>query len=245
MHIRLINPNTSAAMTASIGAAAQRIAAPATRLTAVNPADGPESIESHFDDAIAAVGVCEEILRGERDGVDAYIIACFGDPGLNAARELTRATVIGIAQAAFHMASLVSTRFSVVTTLRRTVILAEHLLSQYGCATLCASVRATDIPVLALEHNPSACAAQLIAQAQHARDHDGAGAIVLGCGGMAGFAADMQAALGIPVIDGVSAAVKLAEAAVGLGLHTSKHGDLATPLPKSFTGRFAHFSRSA
>jgi len=143
------------------------------------------------------------------------------------------------------MASLVSTRFSVVTTLRRTVILAEHLLSQYGCATLCASVRATDIPVLALEHNPSACAAQLIDQAQHARDHDGAGAIVLGCGGMAGFAADMQAALGIPVIDGVSAAVKLAEAAVGLGLHTSKHGDLATPLPKSFTGRFAHFSRSA
>ena len=115
----------------------------------------------------------------------------------------------------------------------------EHLLSQYGCATLCASVRATDIRCW--NSNTTQRLRRLTdRQAQHARDHDGAGAIVLGCGGMAGFCRHASRA-GHPVIDGVSAAVKLAEAAVGLGLHTSKHGDLATPLPKSFTGRLRIF----
>ena len=125
MHIRLINPNTTAGMTDKIGAAARRVAAGGTRISATNPDAGPVSIESHFDEAISAVGVLEEIRRGEGEGVDAYVIACFGDPGLLAARELTAAPVIGIAEAAFHLATLISTRFSVVTTLGRTCIIAD------------------------------------------------------------------------------------------------------------------------
>ncbi|WP_431024810.1 aspartate/glutamate racemase family protein [Halomonas sp. H5] len=242
MQLRLINPNTTAGMTATIGEAATRIAAPGTRITATQPDAGPVSIESHFDEAVAAVGVQEEVLAGEREGTDAYIIACFGDPGLLAARELTRAPVIGIAEAAFHMASLISTRFSVVTTLGRTAIIAEHLLAQYGFAHHCRRVRAAEIPVLDLEEDGDAALARIIDEGRRARDEDGIGAIVLGCGGMADLTEEITEAVGLPVVEGVTAAVKLAEALVGLGLGTSKHGDLAFPRPKAFTGRFEHFS---
>jgi allantoin racemase len=242
MHIRVINPNTTAGMTASIGEAARRIAAPGTEVVATHPAHGPVSIEGHFDEAISAVGVMEEVLAGEREGADAYIIACFGDPGLLAARELTHAPVIGIAEAAFHMATLISTRFSIVTTLARTGIIAEHLLAQYGFAHHCRRVRAAEIPVLDLEENGEAALARIIDECRRARDEDGIGAIVLGCGGMADLTDEIGRQVGLPVIEGVTAAVKLAEALVGLGLGTSKHGDLAFPRAKAFTGRFEGFS---
>ncbi|MFP4263960.1 MAG: aspartate/glutamate racemase family protein, partial [Halomonas sp.] len=99
MRLRLINPNTTVGMTTTIGEAARRVAATGTEIVATQPEHGPVSIESHFDEAISAVGVLEQVLTGEREGADAYIIACFGDPGLLAARELTRAPVIGIALA--------------------------------------------------------------------------------------------------------------------------------------------------
>ncbi|MBR0565533.1 aspartate/glutamate racemase family protein [Azoarcus sp. L1K30] len=242
MHIRLINPNTTASMTAKIGEAALRVAAAGTRTSACNPLAGPVSIESHFDEAISAVGVLEEIRRGEKENIDAYIIACFGDPGLLAARELTRAPVIGIAEAAFHLATLISTRFSIVTTLGRTCIIAEHLLQSYGFAHHCRRVRAAEVPVLDLEDDGACALERIIEECRRARDEDGVGAIVLGCGGMADLTEQIRDAVGLPIVEGVTAAVKLAESLVGLGLRTSKHGDLAFPRPKQFTGRFDYLS---
>ncbi|XGA80638.1 aspartate/glutamate racemase family protein [Halomonas sp. CH40] len=242
MKLRIINPNTTHGMTQTIGEAAQRVAAPGTHIVATQPDAGPVSIESHFDEAISAVGVAEEIIKGERDATDAYVIACFGDPGLLAARELTRAPVVGIAEAAFHMATLISTRFSIVTTLGRTGIIAEHLLEQYGFSQHCRRVRAAEIPVLDLEENSDAALERIIAECQRARDEDNIGAIVLGCGGMADLTETISREVGLPVLEGVTAAVKLAEALVGLGLGTSKFGDLAFPRPKRFTGQFEHLS---
>lgn len=242
MHIRLINPNTTAGMTATIGEAAVRVAAPGTRISATNPAAGPVSIESHFDEAISAVGVLDEIRRGESDDADAYIIACFGDPGLLAAREITRAPVIGIAEAAFHLATLISTRFSVVTTLGRTCIIAEHLLQSYGFAHHCRRVRAAEIPVLDLEDDGARALDRIVDECRRARDEDGIGAIVLGCGGMADLTDRIRDAVGLPIVEGVTAAVKLAESLVGLGLGTSKHGDLAFPRPKRFRGHYEYLS---
>lgn len=244
MHIRIINPNTTRAMTDTIGAAAENVAAPGTRITATQPASGPVSIESHFDEAVSAVGVAEEVLAGERseDTVDAYVIACFGDPGLLAARELTRAPVIGIAEAAFHVATMISTRFSIVTTLGRTGIIAEHLLENYGFSHHCRRVRAAEIPVLDLEENADVAVQRLVEECRRAKEEDNIGAIVLGCGGMADLTDYLTEAVGLPIIEGVTAAVKLAEALVGLNLGTSKHGDLAFPRPKPFTGRFESFS---
>lgn len=242
MKLRVINPNTTQAMTDTIGQAARRVAGPGTLIVASQPASGPVSIESHFDEAVAAIGVAEEVLAGEREGTDAYVIACFGDPGLWSARELTRAPVIGIAEAAFHMAALIATRFSVVTTLGRTCVIAEHLLAQYGFEHQCRRVRAAEIPVLDLEHDPDASLRRIIEESLRAKEEDGVGALVLGCGGMADLTDEISRAVGLPVVEGVTAAVKLAESLVHLGLHTSKHGDLDFPRPKAFAGRFSHFS---
>jgi allantoin racemase len=244
MHVRIINPNTTASMTVAMRQAAQQKAALGTTVSASQPESGPVCIESHFDEAISAVGVVEEVLKGEREGggIDAYVVACFGDPGLLAARELTPAPVIGIAEAAFHLATLVSTRFSVVTTLGRTGIIAEHLLEQYGFRQHCRRIRAAEIPVLDLEHHPEAAFTRILEECRRARDEDGIGAIVLGCGGMANVAEQISHDAGLPVVEGVSAALKLAESLVSLGLHTSKQGDLAYPRPKAFTGKFSGLS---
>lgn len=240
MKLRIVNPNTTHAMTETIGLAARSVAAPGTSVVACHPASGPVSIESHFDEAVAAVGVLEEVRAGEREGTDAYVIACFGDPGLLAARELTRAPVLGIAEAAFHLATLVATRFSIVTTLGRTKIIAEHLLQAYGFAHHCRRVRAAEIPVLELEHDPDAALRSIVEESLRAKAEDGIGAIVLGCGGMADLRGRIEQAVGLPVVEGVTAAVKLAESLVHLGLHTSKFGDLDFPRPKPFTGTFRH-----
>ncbi|NVK40386.1 MAG: aspartate/glutamate racemase family protein [Oceanospirillaceae bacterium] len=242
MQIRVINPNTTASMTAKIGEAAQRVAAPDTRIVATNPQSGPVSIECHFDEVVSAVGVAEEVMAGEQEETDAYIVACFGDPGLLAARELTQAPVIGIAEAAFHMATLISTRFSIVTTLGRTGIIAEHLLQSYGFAHHCRRVRAAEIPVLDLEDDGRAALDRIIEECLRAKAEDNIGAIVLGCGGMADLTDEIGREVGLPIVEGVTAAVKLAESLVSLGLGTSKFGDLAYPRPKTFTGGFAHLS---
>lgn len=243
MKICVINPNTTADMTERIRLAAVRAARPDTLIVARNPEDGPVSIESHFDEAVSVIGVCEEVMEGARQGCDAYVVACFGDPGLNAARELVRAPVVGIAQAAFQMASLIATRFSVVTTLSRTCVIAEHLLHSYGYAHLCRRVRAAEVPVLDLERDPDIAYLLIVEEARKARDEDGIGAIVLGCAGMADLAPRIGEAIGLPVVEGVGAAVVLAESLVTLGLRTSKTGDLAFPPPKHFSGRFAAFSQ--
>lgn len=240
MKLLVVNPNTSASMTTRIGAAARAVAAPDTRIVAVNPSSGPVSIEGYFDEAFAVPGMLEEIVKGEAEGVDAAIIACFDDTGLEAARCCVSAPVIGIGEAAFHVASFLAHRFSVVTTLSRSIAPIETNLMKYGLDRRCAKVRACEVPVLALEDPASGAREKLSAEIEEAKRRDGAEAIVLGCAGMADLAASMSREHGLPVIDGVAAAVKLAEALVALGHSTSKRGAYASPLPKPFAGLFAH-----
>ncbi|WP_455812190.1 allantoin racemase [Pseudomonas graminis] len=236
--IQVINPNTSLAMTETIGAAARAVAAGNTEILAVCPSQGVPSIEGHFDEAIAAIGVLEQIKLGREQGVCGHVIACFGDPGLLAARELAQGPVVGIAEAAMHMATLVATRFSIVTTLPRTLIIARHLLQQYGFEHHCAALHAIDLPVLALEDGSGLAQEKVRQRCIQSIREDGCGAIVLGCGGMADLAQSLTRELGVPVIDGVTAAVKMVESLVALGLNTSKHGDLDYPIRKNLSGQF-------
>jgi allantoin racemase len=236
MRIKIINPNTTESMTAKIRAAAVAAAAPGTQVIACNPTRGPVSIESHYDEAVSAIGVLDEIHRGEAEGCDGYVIACFGDPGLLAARELARGPVVGIAEAAMHVASLVATGFSIVTTLQRSCIMAAHLAQVYGMSEFCRKIRAVDLTVLDLEDPGSQSTARITQECARAVEQDGCGAIVLGCAGMADLAGRISRQLGVPVVEGVSAGVKLIETLVGLGLRTSKHGDLDFPPAKPYTG---------
>lgn len=242
MKLKIINPNTTQSMTDKIGACARAVAAPGTEIVAVSPGMGPASIESHYDEALSVPGLLQEVLEGERDGVDAYVIACFGDPGLYAAREVARGPVIGIAEAAMHMASLIGTGFSVVTTLARTCNIAWHLAERYGMERFCRNVRASDLAVLDLEQ-PGSDARRIITDAcRQALAEDGSDCIVLGCAGMTDLCAEISDAIGAPVIDGVASAVKLAEGMAALGIATSKRGDWARPLPKAYTGMLEGFA---
>ncbi len=236
--IQVINPNTSQAMTETIGSAARAVAGANTEILAVCPTQGVPSIEGHFDEAIAAIGVLEQVKAGREQGVSGHVIACFGDPGLLAARELAQGPVVGIAEAAMHMATLVATRFSVVTTLPRTLVIARHLLQQYGFEHHCAALHAIDLPVLSLEDGSGIAQEKVRQRCIQAKREDGSGAIVLGCGGMADLAQTLTRELGIPVIDGVTAAVKMVESLLALGLNTSKHGDLDYPIRKNLSGQF-------
>jgi allantoin racemase len=236
MKLLLVNPNTSAAMTDGMAAQARTVAAPGTSIVGRQPSFGPVSIEGFFDEAFGAAGVAEVVKLAAPEGFDAVVIACFGDPGLDAARELTPAPVLGIAEAAFHAASMVATGFSIVTTMTRTCVIAERLVQRYGFERTCRGIHGTDIAVLALEHCGEDTIAQIEAAARAALARDRSEAIVLGCGGMAALCATLQQRLGVPVIDGVSAAVKFAESLVALGLHTAKVGDYAPPLPKRWVG---------
>lgn len=225
MRILVVNPNTTASMTEKIGLAARRAASSGTEIVAVNPRHGPYSIEGYLDEALSLAGLLGVIRRAS--GYDAVIIACFDDTGLDAARCLTDRPVIGIGEAAYHMASMVSNTFSVVTTLARSVPALEHNLRRYGLSARCARVRSSEVAVLELEQPGSDARHRISAEIGRAVVEDRAEAIVLGCAGMADLADALAVEHGLPVLDGVSCAVRLAEAMIGLGLRTSRLGGYA------------------
>jgi allantoin racemase len=242
MRIKVINPNTTQSMTDTIAAAARAAAAPGTDIVAVSPVMGPASIETHYDEAMCLPGMLDEVRKGEASGCDGYVIACFGDPGLMAAREVAKGPVVGIAEAALHVTSLIGTGFSIVSTLERTRPMIEHLLDAYGVRSRCRSVRLTDIAVLDLEKPESNARAVVLEECRKAVTEDRAESVVLGCAGMADFTAFVTRAIGAPAIDGVAAAVKLVETLVTLGFGTSKARYLAHPLDKAYAGDLARFA---
>lgn len=241
MRILLVNPNTTASMTEKAAVAARAVAASGTEIIAATSRMGPVSIEGHYDGALAIPGLLAELKERQTEGYDAAIIACFDDTGLEAARSFCDVPVLGLCESAVATAGFLAQRFTVVTTLERSRVLIDNLVRRYGMGDR-AKVRASDIPVLELENEASGAIGKLRAEIERALDEDGAEAIVLGCAGMTDLARELQAHYGVPVVDGVAAAVKQAEALVSLGLSTSKRGSYASPLAKSFTGAMSHFA---
>jgi allantoin racemase len=234
IHLTVVNPNTTQSMTDLIEQQARRVAGPDVVVVGRTPAMGPASIESHYDEALAVPGLLDVIRSDEQ--ADAFLLACFGDPGLDAAREVASRPVIGLAEAAMKTASLLGRSFSVVTTMSRTVGRALDLARAYGLERQCAGVHACDIPVLELEEDQERTYAVILDHARHALAMDRSDAIVLGCAGMAGLPELLTAQLGLPVVDGVAAGTVMAEGVVRLGLRPATHGELAPPSPKRYTG---------
>lgn len=239
--IAVINPNTTASMTATIAHAARLVAAPTTEIVPVTSSMGPVSIEGYYDEAFALPGLLREIGKAEREGVGAAVIACFDDTGLDAARAMARMPVIGICEAALVTAAFVAKRFTVVTTMERSRVPIEELAHRYGM-TGRARIRAANIAVLSLEDPNSGARDRLRNEIVRAIAEDSAEAIVLGCAGMADLAHVLSREFGMPVIDGVGAALKQAEALVALGLSTSKRGAYAAPVSKPYVGALAEFA---
>jgi allantoin racemase len=225
-------------MTQTIGAAARAVAAPGTEIVAVTSSMGPASIEGFYDEAFAVPGLIQALL--EAPDADAGIIACFDDTGLDAARSVARFPVVGICEAALVTAGQLAKRIAIVTTLPRSIVPLEELVRRYGFADR-ALVTACNVAVLDLEKTGSDAAEKLDAEIALALDK-GAEAIVLGCAGMADLALTLSQRFGVPVIDGVAAAVKQAEALVGLKLSTSRRGSYASPAAKSYAGMLEPFA---
>lgn len=242
IRIKLINPNTTLSMTRNMVECAQRVADSGTEIVGVSPDMGPPSIEGYYDEALATPGLLAEVIEGERTGCDGYVIACFGDPGVHAAREIARGPVIGIAEAAMHAASLIAPSFSVVTTLGRTCGMAWHLAERSGMKRFCRNVRAVEIEVLELEDPASDARRRIVEECQRALAEDGSDAIVLGCAGMVDLSHAISEEINAPVVEGVTVGVKLVEALLALGLVTAKRGEYAFPLPKAYGGLLSGFS---
>ncbi|MFZ9183920.1 MAG: aspartate/glutamate racemase family protein [Hylemonella sp.] len=225
--ILVINPNTTPGMTDNIAVAARKAAGPKTEIVALTSPSGPRSIEGYFDEATSLHGLMQCIHTSS--AFDAVVIACFDDTGLDAARCLTEKPVIGIGEAAYKMASLLCNKFSVVTTLARSVPALEHNLRRYGMHQHCVKVRSSEVAVLDLEQANSAACNKIEAEIERSILEDKAEAIVLGCAGMADLAGSLSQKFGLPVIDGLACAVALAESTARLGLQTSRLGGYAPP----------------
>ena len=190
-------------------------------------ATGPGSIESEFEAAMSVPGTLVEILRAEREGVDAVIIDCMGDPGLRAARELSGMLVAGPCQTGMHVASMLGHKFSVITVMRRLIPSFENTAALCGLSSKLASVRSVDISVLELEADLAATAKRLVEEGRRAVEEDGADALIFGCTGLMGCAAGLREGLlaegiDVPVIDPIPTAISVAAGIVRAGLTQSR-----------------------
>jgi allantoin racemase len=225
----VVNPNTSTAMTDQIVAAARRVAAPGTHVLGSSSARGAESVETNADEVWGAVGVLEQVRAGEDGNASGYVIACFGDTGLAAAKETARGPAVGMTEAALLTAAVVAARFSIITLPPRTREMSHRVLREIGLTDRC-TVRAIDVGVSELAEGSAPVLAAMMAEGHLAIRHDAAEAIVLGCAGLADLVAPLQDALGVPVIDGVAAAVKMVEGLLAQGLTTSRACTYARPI---------------
>jgi allantoin racemase len=240
MKIRVIVPLTTKEFVAATWPQYVAAARPDTEISVVGLDRGPASLESEYEDALAVPDILGKVSAAEAEGVDAVIIDCMADPGLSPARELASIPIIGPAQTSMHLAAILAHRFSVITVLERDIPLFYRLARRYGLNSNLASVRPVNIPVLELDRNRERLIGALVEQSVKAVLEDGAHIIVFGCTGMSGLAKEVEQALAeqgyaAPVVDPSLAALKLAEALVGMGLSHSKR-TYPPPPPKEVIG---------
>ena len=235
MRILVVNVNTSESMTHAIGEAARRYASPGTETVALQPYFGAEAVDTYSESYLAAVSVIDRVLAYD-EPFDAVVMAGFGEHGREGLQEVVEQPVVEICEASAHVAMMIGRAYSVITTLQRSVPPIEDRLRTGGLADRCASVRATGMSTLEVDRDPQGAIRAVVAEARKAVEEDHAEVICLGCAGMAGLEDAITSELHVPVIDGVGAAVRLAEALVGLGLKTSKISTYALPEAKKVIG---------
>jgi allantoin racemase len=228
MRIHVINPNRLAAITRRLEDSARLVARPGTVVHAITGPGGPESVESHTEELLGGLAVGRAVLQGTDEGADAFVVACFGDTGVHAARELTTRPVVGMTEAAYYTAAMLAARFTVITLPPRTREHAVRVLHETGLAHR-ARVEAIEAAVVDLEDEAAALLPMFLQRGRRAVEEDSSEAIVLGCAGLGELVEPLRDALGVPVIDGVLAAVTMAEGMVAAGLSTSGKSTYAHP----------------
>jgi allantoin racemase len=212
-------------------AAVQRVAGQHWTMDAWEVIGGPLSIESAYEEYLSVPGAISRLVEAERAGFDGVVLGCFGDPGIEAMREMVSIPVVGPGEASMLMAASLGHRFSIVTVLATVIPLLERLAWQVGVDRKLASIRAIDVPVLELGRDPGDTLARMVREGEGARDRDRADVIIMGCMSMAfqDRQTEMAARLGIPVVNPVHAGVKMMQALCELGLRHSRRAYPAPP----------------
>lgn len=229
MKIMIINPNSSLEMTAHLDRVLNKIKGEHMELTVTCPPNGPLAIESSYDEAMCAPGVLELVKKANEEKYDAVILACFSDPALEQAREISDILVTGIEEISLHVAAMLGSKFTVLTMTDKRVPSKEAHVRRFKLEGSLASVRPLGMSVAEIEADEKRACAQILKVAKEAAEKDGAEVIVLGCAGMAGYADVVRSDLGMEVIDPSSLALKVTEALVAAGMKQSKRGYYSYP----------------
>lgn len=203
----------------------RRYAAPGTEMDILDVDDGPASIESLYEEYLSIPNTVEKMIEAEKEGYDAAILGCYGDPGLDAMREVTeQMVVVGPGEAGVMAAAMCGHRFSIITVTTSIINALHHLVEKVGVAKKLVSVRAIETPVLELAKDRDVTVDKLVEEGRKAIEVDRADTLILGCMSMGflGVAEEMSEALQVPVINPGKISLKIAEAVVGAGLHHSK-----------------------
>jgi allantoin racemase len=224
MRILVINPNASVEMSDVIREQLHAVARADVLVDVVNPPGAPPAIESALDEAACVPPMLALVRDARAHGYDAVVIACFSDPGLDAAREATDLPAVGIQDASMHLAAQLGYRFSVLTTLAHRAPVRERAALLAGLDRRLASCRPLDLPVLETVVNREQVVQKVIRIGRQAVEEDGAEVLILGCAGLGDLAARASTEIGVPVIDPNAAALKLCETLVDLRLTHSRAG---------------------
>jgi len=200
---------------------------------------GPEHLEHRYYEAMVLVDILHLVQEAEREGFNAAIIGCFYDVGLQAAREVAeRMPVIAPCEASTHLAATLGDKFSVIVGRRKWIPEMKENVIKYGMKERLASFKSVELGVLEFHQDEAETARRFRKAAREAVENDGAEVIILGCTATYGFYEQLQAELGVPVIDSMIASLKTAEFATELknrlGWSHSKIGGYESPSPEEF-----------
>jgi allantoin racemase len=235
MKFLLINPNVTEAMTTSMAAEAQFAASPGTEITAVTAAFGTQYVENRAEAAIAGHAVLDTLAH-HMEGHDAAIVSAFGDPGLAAAREFADIPIFGIEESALLTAWTLGRRIAIVCLTQRLRRWYIECAEDHALAARLVGVRALNLPIPDITQAKNEFRDQLLEQCNRAIEEDEAEVIIFGGGPIAGLAREIADQIPVPTLDGVSCAVRLAEAVVGLRPRSPSRGSFARPRPKPAKG---------
>ncbi|MGJ7580782.1 aspartate/glutamate racemase family protein [Variovorax sp. RHLX14] len=235
MRLLIINPNISESVTALIEAEARRSASPGTQITMQTAAFGVAYIETRFEALIGAYATAQRAAE-HHAGHDAVIVAAFGDPGLAGLREVLSVPVLGMTESALATACLLGHRFSIVAISQRIQAWYREVVEANGLIGRLASIRALDRPLASIGSVQDEHADALRELCERAVREDGAEVIVLAGAPLAGLARSLRGQLPVPVVDGVSSAVRHAETLIALQPGKAVEGSFAPPPTKPNTG---------
>ncbi|MGJ7520181.1 aspartate/glutamate racemase family protein [Variovorax sp. LT1P1] len=235
MRLLIINPNISESVTALIEAEARRTAAPGTEITMKTAPFGVAYIETRFEALIGAYATAQ-VAAEHVEGHDAVIVAAFGDPGLSGLREALPVPVLGLSESALASACLLGHRFSIVAISQRISAWYREVVEANGLIGRLASIRALDQPLAGIGSVQTDHAEALRALCERAVSEDGAEVIILAGAPLAGLARAVRGELQVPVVDGVSSAVRHAETMVALAPGKARSGSFAPPPVKPNAG---------